>query len=86
MARQQRCYVKVDASLHSFTERLFLSTDEQRFLEASMGYANGHPVMSDEEFDKLKQRLKNQGSSITLAVRFLSFPKLHLHFRVLDVV
>lgn len=32
--------------------------DEQRFLEASMAYVSGKPIMSDEEYDKLKVRLK----------------------------
>lgn len=32
--------------------------DEQRFLEASMAYVSGKPIMSDEEFDDLKQKLK----------------------------
>lgn len=45
------------------------SSAEQKFLEASMGYANGKRLMSDAEYDKLKQTLKSQGSSITLAVQ-----------------
>lgn len=32
--------------------------DEQRFLEASMAYVSGTPILSDEEFDKLKLKLK----------------------------
>lgn len=32
--------------------------DEQRFLEASMAYVSGNPIMNDEEYDKLKIRLK----------------------------
>uniref|UniRef100_A0A0F7GZN7 PGRL1A transmembrane protein n=1 Tax=Cypripedium formosanum TaxID=53042 RepID=A0A0F7GZN7_9ASPA len=43
---------------------VMLSTDEQRFLEASMAYVSGKPILSDKEFDQLKQRLKQQGSSI----------------------
>lgn len=33
-------------------------SDEQRFLEASMAYVAGNPILSDKEFDQLKQRLK----------------------------
>lgn len=33
-------------------------SDEQKFLEASMAYVAGKPIMSDEEYDKLKLRLK----------------------------
>lgn len=32
--------------------------DEQRFLEASMAYVSGNPILSDKEYDKLKQQLK----------------------------
>lgn len=34
------------------------SSDEQKFLEASMAYVSGKPIMSDKEFDQLKLRLK----------------------------
>ncbi|XP_044484450.1 PGR5-like protein 1A, chloroplastic [Mangifera indica] len=43
---------------------VMLSSDEQKFLEASMAYVSGKPIMSDEEFDKLKTRLKIEGSEI----------------------
>ena len=33
-------------------------SDEQKFLEASMAYVAGKPIMNDEEYDKLKLRLK----------------------------
>lgn len=32
--------------------------DEQKFLEASMAYVSGKPIMNDEEYDKLKMQLK----------------------------
>lgn len=32
--------------------------DEQKFLEASMAYVAGKPIMNDEEYDKLKLKLK----------------------------
>lgn len=43
---------------------VMLSSEEQKFLEASMAYVSGKPIMSDEEFDKLKLQLKIDGSEI----------------------
>ncbi|GLT40438.1 hypothetical protein SLA2020_145750 [Shorea laevis] len=43
---------------------VMLSSDEQKFLEASMAYVSGKPILGDEEFDKLKLRLKMEGSEI----------------------
>lgn len=43
-----------------------LNGQEQRFLEASMAYAAGKPIMSDEEFNKLKRSLKKTGSVVTV--------------------
>ncbi|CAE6134102.1 unnamed protein product [Arabidopsis arenosa] len=43
---------------------VMLSSDEQRFLEASMAYVSGNPILSDEEYDKLKLKLKMDGSEI----------------------
>ncbi|KAE8694593.1 PGR5-like protein 1A [Hibiscus syriacus] len=43
---------------------VMLSSDEQKFLEASMAYVSGKPIMNDEEFDELKLRLKMEGSEI----------------------
>ena len=37
---------------------VFSGSDEQRFLEASMAYVSGNPILSDEEYDKLKMKLK----------------------------
>ncbi|KAI4372205.1 hypothetical protein MLD38_010469 [Melastoma candidum] len=45
---------------------VMLSSDEQRFLEASMAYVSGTPILSDEEFDELKLRLKMEGSEIVV--------------------
>ncbi|KAL0324374.1 UNVERIFIED_CONTAM: PGR5-like protein 1A, chloroplastic [Sesamum calycinum] len=45
---------------------VMLSADEQRFLEASMAYVSGTPIMTDDEFDKLKQKLKMDGSEIVV--------------------
>ncbi|XP_022736874.1 PGR5-like protein 1A, chloroplastic isoform X2 [Durio zibethinus] len=45
---------------------VMLSSDEQKFLEASMAYVSGKPILSDEEFDELKLRLKMEGSEIVV--------------------
>ncbi|XP_054794221.1 PGR5-like protein 1B, chloroplastic [Prosopis cineraria] len=45
---------------------VMLSSDEQKFLEASMAYVSGNPIMSDKEFDNLKLRLKMEGSEIVV--------------------
>ncbi|KAJ7952402.1 PGR5-like protein 1A, chloroplastic [Quillaja saponaria] len=45
---------------------VMLSSDEQKFLEASMAYVAGNPIMSDEDYDKLKIRLKTEGSDIVV--------------------
>jgi len=33
-------------------------SSEQKFLEASIAYVSGKPLMSDKEFDELKLKLK----------------------------
>ncbi|BAU00502.1 hypothetical protein LR48_Vigan06g005700 [Vigna angularis] len=43
---------------------VMLSSEEQKFLEASMAYVSGKPILSDKEFDDLKLRLKMEGSEI----------------------
>eukprot|EP00262_Sarcandra_glabra_P020464 TRINITY_DN814_c0_g1_i1.p1 TRINITY_DN814_c0_g1~~TRINITY_DN814_c0_g1_i1.p1 ORF type:complete len:332 (+),score=46.90 TRINITY_DN814_c0_g1_i1:151-1146(+) len=43
---------------------VMLSSDEQKFLEASMAYVSGQPIMTDAEYDDLKLRLKKEGSEI----------------------
>ncbi|KAJ6835578.1 PGR5-like protein 1B, chloroplastic [Iris pallida] len=43
---------------------VMLSSQEQRFLEASMAYVSGKPILTDEEYDQLKLTLKKEGSSI----------------------
>ncbi|CAN1332727.1 PGR5-like protein 1A, chloroplastic [Linum perenne] len=45
---------------------VMLSADEQRFLEASMAYVAGKPILNDQEFDELKLRLKSEGSEIVV--------------------
>lgn len=43
---------------------VMLSSDEQKFLEASMAYVSGNPIMTDKEYDQLKMQLKKDGSDI----------------------
>ncbi|XVF51592.1 hypothetical protein PTKIN_Ptkin04bG0196500 [Pterospermum kingtungense] len=45
---------------------VMLSSDEQKFLEASIAYVSGKPLLSDREFDELKLRLKMEGSEIVV--------------------
>ncbi|THG13240.1 hypothetical protein TEA_009167 [Camellia sinensis var. sinensis] len=45
---------------------VMLTSDEQKFLEASMAYVAGTRIMSDEEYDKLKMKLKMDGSDIVV--------------------
>ena len=45
-------------------------SDEQKFLEASMAYVAGNPIMSDEEFDDLKIKLK-VGAHLFLDCKYL---------------
>lgn len=45
---------------------VMLSSDEQKFLEASMAYVSGKPILSDKEYDDLKMRLKMNGSEIVV--------------------
>ena len=42
-----------------------LSSDEQRFLEASIAYYKGQPIMDDDDFDALKTELRNTSSIVT---------------------
>ncbi|KAG0591829.1 hypothetical protein KC19_1G205300 [Ceratodon purpureus] len=46
---------------------VILSSDEQRFLEASLSYAAGKPILNDQEFDNLKMKLKMKGSKVAIA-------------------
>ncbi|XP_042503721.1 PGR5-like protein 1B, chloroplastic [Macadamia integrifolia] len=45
---------------------VMLTSDEQKFLEASMAYVAGNPIMTNEEYDKLKMKLKTEGSEIVV--------------------
>eukprot|EP01018_Ginkgo_biloba_P018946 Gb_14341 [translate_table: standard] len=37
---------------------VMLSSDEQKFMEASLAYVRGKPIMTDAEYDALKLTLK----------------------------
>jgi ribosomal protein S27E len=45
---------------------VMLSSDEQKFLEASMAYVSGNPILNDRDYDALKLRLKREGSEIVV--------------------
>ncbi|KAE9459471.1 hypothetical protein C3L33_08602, partial [Rhododendron williamsianum] len=45
---------------------VMLTSDEQKFLEASMAYVAGKPIMNDQEYDSLKRQLKIDGSDIVV--------------------
>ncbi|KAI3947959.1 hypothetical protein MKW92_035828 [Papaver armeniacum] len=45
---------------------VMLSSSEQKFLEASMAYVSGKPIMTDKEYDELKLQLKIDGSEIVV--------------------
>ena len=45
------------------------SVVEQRFLEATMAYQAGKPIVSDEEYDQLKRQLRNKNSMVVQQVR-----------------
>lgn len=37
---------------------MIAGSDEQKFLEASLSYAAGKPILNDQQFDDLKMKLK----------------------------
>jgi hypothetical protein len=45
-------------------------SDEQKFLEASMAYVSGNPILNDRDYDALKLRLK-----VCYLLIFFSFMK-----------
>ena len=44
------------------------SGTESRFLQASMAAASNKPIISDEEYDELKAKLRNKNSKIVQQV------------------
>eukprot|EP00850_Spirogloea_muscicola_P011655 SM000073S21431 [mRNA] locus=s73:258936:261961:+ [translate_table: standard] len=45
---------------------VMLSTEEMKFMEASLAYHAGKSIMSDEEYDSLKRRLKKASSRVAV--------------------
>lgn len=37
---------------------MFLGSDEQKFMEASLAYVAGRPILTDQQYDELKMKLK----------------------------
>jgi hypothetical protein len=54
--------------LHLQQQVAILDGDEQRFLEATMAYSKGAPIMSDEDYDTLKNELRMRGSFVSALV------------------
>ncbi len=47
---------------------LACSGTESRFLQASMAAASNKPIISDEEYDELKAKLRNKNSKVVQQV------------------
>lgn len=56
-----------DDLLWSGSKVAVLSSDEQRFMEATISYNRGKPILSDEEYDELRVELKSQDSIVVAA-------------------
>jgi hypothetical protein len=54
-----------DELLWSGSKVAVLSSTEQRFMEATLAYNAGKPIMSNEEYDQLKKALRKEGSVVT---------------------
>ncbi|CAK9207323.1 unnamed protein product [Sphagnum jensenii] len=46
---------------------VMLSSDEQKFMEASLAYVAGRPILTDQQYDELKMKLKTKGSKVAIA-------------------
>jgi hypothetical protein len=46
---------------------VFLGSDEQKFMEASLAYVAGRPILTDQQYDELKMKLKTKGSKVAIA-------------------
>ena len=57
---------------------LACSGTESRFLQASMAAASNKPIISDEEYDELKAKLRNKNSKIVQQVGGCS-PQPEMH-------
>eukprot|EP00775_Hariotina_reticulata_P004953 gene4953-5194_t len=54
-----------DELLWNGSKVAILDSEEQRFLEASIAYQAGRPILSDDEFDELKAMLKLKSSIVS---------------------
>jgi hypothetical protein len=54
-----------DELLWSGSKVAILSSNEKKFLEATLAYNAGNPIMTNEEFDNLKNVLRQEGSIVT---------------------
>ena len=62
-----------DGGLPCFFKTLLLcSTVEQKFMEATLAYQAGKPIVSDEEYDNLRRELRNKNSKVVQQVRLHS--------------
>jgi hypothetical protein len=65
--------ILTDAEFETLREELLwsgskvaiLDSDEQRFLEATLSYARGQPMLSDADYDELKAKLRAGNSIVT---------------------
>ena len=61
---------QIDGGVPLFCNPLLLcSTVEQKFMEATLAYQAGKPIVSDEEYDNLKRELRNKGSKVVQQVQ-----------------
>ncbi|GAX78944.1 hypothetical protein CEUSTIGMA_g6384.t1 [Chlamydomonas eustigma] len=51
--------------LWSGSKVAILDSDEQRFLEATLAYTRGQPILSDADYDELKAKLRAGNSIVT---------------------
>ena len=58
------CFIYADPFIDAFD----CSSTEQRFMEASVAYARGKPILSDVEYDDLKAQLRKKNSKVVQQV------------------
>lgn len=54
------------------TALLLCSSTEQKFMEASRAFAEGKPIISDEQYDELKQQLRRDRSTVVAQVQLVN--------------
>ena len=74
MTQQNACYTPASAAVtacqHNTPSNVSMacSGTESRFLQASMAAAVNKPIISDEEYDELKAKLRNKNSKVVQQV------------------